>query len=285
VARTPEAAPLVVIGEDPLVLSGPPTALTGRVHLYNPGERRVVLRDAGLRDPSGVLELSGARHAVGPLVLGPDQAGSMPLSIALDSTTPQGSYELELAVGGRAQRVVLHVAEAVQITVEPRTVVVLNRPGEVQRKRLVVRNDGNVVITVGEPTLVDLREDPLRYRALRVALEPLLRRERPDLDELAVALLAIARDEERVGAVAVRAPAPVRLGPGETEEVEIEVRFQDELPPERRYRGRLPVVTADVDLVVVASGGAVPGEEPAPSRPRPRRANPKRSSAKRGAEP
>jgi hypothetical protein len=270
VARTPEAAPLVAGGDDePLVLSGPPAALTGSVRLRNPGDRTVVLRDADLRDPSGALPLPEARHAFAPLVLRPDQARSLPLSIALNRAIPPGTYEVELEVGGLTRTAVLHVAESVALDVEPDPVVVPNQGGVPQRKRLVVTNEGNVPVKVGDPVVVDLYLDPPRRRGFRLALERRVAVER--------------EEEERVGVAEVHAPKSVQLDPGETAPVEIEVTLQDELAAERRYRGRLPVVTAEVDLVVLASRGGA-GEEEPPPRERRQRATPKKSSANRGAQ-
>jgi hypothetical protein len=280
-----EALPSLVVGgseDEPLVLSGPPAELTGRIQLHNPSGAKVVLRDAGLKDPSGVLRLPEARHVVQPLVLRPDQGGSLPLSIAVDPATPPGEYRAELDVGGRTRAVLLQVAEVVDLTVEPRSLVIVNRPGTAQKKRLIVTNEGNTAFTLGDPVTVDLREDPPRYGALRVAIEPLLRGDKLDLDELVVALLAVAREEERLGSVEVRARRQVEVQPGETTAVELELTLKDELVATRRYRGRLPVVTRDVDVIVVASPGSEQKEKPQ-SRPRTRAAQAKRPPPKRGA--
>jgi hypothetical protein len=291
------AAPSLVVGgsdDEPLVLSGPPAELTGRIQLHNPGDAKVVLRDAGLKDPSGVLRLPETRHVLKPLVLRPDQGGSLELSVGVDPATPPGEYRAELDVGGRSQEVLLHVAEVVELSVEPRKLVLVNRPGVAQKKSLVVTNEGNVPFTLGDPAVVDLREDPQRNRALRVAIEPLLRRDNPDLEELVVALLAVAREEERLGSVDVRAAGRVEVQPGETTAVELELTLQerkqdeDELPATRRYRGKLPIVTRDVDVIVLASPGGPdtkPDKEEKPPTPRKRAASSaaRRPPPKRGA--
>jgi hypothetical protein len=279
------AAPTLVVGgpeDQPIVLSGPPRRLTGQIHLHNPGDTKVVLRDAGLKDPSGALRLPEARHALQTVVLRPDQGESLPLSIAVDPSTPPGEYHAELDVGGRSRAVVLHVAEVVDLTIDPGSMIVFNKPGVAQRKRLVVTNDGNVAFTLGDPVVVDLREDPPRYRALRVAIEALLDKDRPELDDLLVALLAVAREEERLGTVEARARRPTDVQPGETTELEMELKLVDELPATRRYHGRLPVLTRDVDVVVVASTGPAQAEKPPPRR-RQKKAEATKPPAKRGA--
>jgi len=227
-----ETAPsLVVIGSDdePLVLAGGPRALTGSLHLHNPGATKVVLRDAGLRDPSGALRLPDARHVLRPIVLRPDQGGSVPLSVAVHPTTAPGEYRAELEVAGRVRTVVLQVAETVDLSVDAGTFKKTNRPGVAQTKRIVVTNEGNVSFSIGEPVEVELRHD---------------------------LPLAFLRREEQVGTVEARARAPIEVPPGESATIELAFTLVEAPPATRRYRGRLPIVTADVDLVVLASTSA-----------------------------
>jgi hypothetical protein len=282
-----EPRPLLVVGgseDEPLVLSGPPGDLSGRIELHNPGDAKVVLRDAGLKDPSGALRLPAARHALAPVVLRPDQGGSVPLSIAVDPATPPGEYHAELDVGGRSRAVVLRVIEKFDLTVEPKSLVVVNQSGVAQKKQLTVTNDGNVTFTFAGPGTVDLRDDMPRDRVLRFAIEPLLGKETPDLEALIVALLAVARgDRDRLGSVDVRTPGgEVEVLPGETKPVDLEITVQDDLPGNRRYRGRLPVLTRDIDIIVVASGG--PAKKEPPRQPRPRATETKKSPKRRGAK-
>jgi hypothetical protein len=241
-----KASSLVVIGSDdePLVLTGGPHALTGTLQLHNPSDTKVVLRDAGLRDPTGALRLPESRHRLQPIVLRPDQGGSVLLSVALDSTTSPGEYRAELEVGGRVRTVVLQVAETVDLSVEPDTLVIANRPGVAQKKRLLVTNEGNVPFSIGEPVEVELRRD--------------------------VPLTIVRRDEQVVGTVEARAPAAIEVAPGETTPIELALTVVEAPPPVHRYRGRLPVVTNDIEVVVVAST-STPEEKPKPkTKPKPK---------------
>lgn len=279
-----EFVPSLVVGGsegEPLVLAGPPGELSGRIQLRNPSDAKVVLRDAGLKDPSGALRLPSFRHALQPLVLRPGQGGSVPLSIAVDPATPPGEYRAELDLGGRWQPVVLHVAEVFDLTVLPRSLVVVNQSGVPQAKRLIITNNGNVAFALSDPGAVDLREDLARDRVPRVVIEPLPGRDTPDLEALVAALLALAREEgRRVGTLEVRVQdRQVEVRPGETRAVELQITLQDELPPNRRYRGRLPVLTRDVDIIVAASGAPLP--KATPRRPR-RRATETRKPPRRG---
>lgn len=288
-ALLPEASPSLVVGgseDEPLVFAGPPGELTGRIHLHNPSDAKVVLRDAGLKDPSGTLRLSSARHALAPVVLRPDQGGSVPLSLAVHPATPPGEHTAELDLGGRTREVVLHVAEVFDLTVVPVSLVVANRLAETLTKQLIVTNDGNVAFTLADPGTVPLRDDLALDRVRRLAIEPLLGPEKPDLEALIVALLAVVHQEDaRLGDLEVRiGGGPVELQPGETKDVTLEITLQDELPISGRYRGRVPVLTRNVDVIVVASGGPVQetGEDAAPKRRR-RRAADAEKPARRGA--
>jgi hypothetical protein len=276
-----EVAPSIVVGGQegaPFVLAGPPGQLFGRIQLHNRGDARVVLRDAGLTVPAGALRLPPARHAVPTVVLRPNQSGSVPLTISLDPATPHGEYRAELEVGGQALPVVLQVAETFALTVLPSSLVLANQPGVPQKKQLIVSNTGNVAFTLGEPTTVDLRDNMPRDAALRVAIEPLLEGNRPDLDALVVALLAVAREQgQPLGSLEARAREKIELQPGVTKVLDLDLTLQQELPRNRRCRGWLPILTEDVELIVVGSGApeeqtTIESERPTATRPvRPRR--------------
>jgi len=262
VSDRPVPALVVAAPEDErLVLAGPPGELSGHIRLHNPGERRVVLRDAAINDRSGALRLAAARHPLKPVVIRPDEAGSVSLSLAVDPFTPPGDYEVELEVGGHVRQALLQVEEEFDLSVEPGELVVANRAGIAQTKRLSVTNDGNVAFVIADPGVVDLRNDmPRDDETIRVAIEDLPDRDRTDLEARIVALVAAvrAKEEERLGQVDVRMQGgSVTLQPGETKVIELEIALRDELPPRRRYRGHIPVLTQDVDVVVVATGGPV----------------------------
>jgi hypothetical protein len=266
---------LVVSGsvDEPPVFAGPPGRLAGRIDLRNPGRASVVLRDAGLKDTSGVLRLPTARQALRPFVLRPDQAGSVQLTIAVDPATPSGDYRAELDVAGEWLAVVLRVAEVLETKVEPHTLVVFNQLDVAQCRRLLVTNAGNVPFSVGDPGPVDLHVDNREDEVVRVALDPLLRGGKPDLEGLVLALLAVAREEPRhADALGVEVPdGPVEIRPGQSVFVELEITLRKELSAQRRYRGLLPILTRDV-AVVVAAGGTVEPERPRRPRARPRTA-------------
>jgi hypothetical protein len=249
------------------VLSGPPQALTGRVELHNPGKVNVIIRDAGLNDPSGVLISQPLRHALRPLVLHPDQGRSLPLTVAVDKKTPPGAYHVDLVLAGRSRSVVLNVTEVFKPSVQPKSIVVGNLVGIVQRKQLIVSNEGNVAFTIGDFGEVDLKDDMVWDRAVRLAVEQITNKANLDIEELVVAVLRATREDAyRPGILLVHnASGKVELKPGETATIDLEITLRDELPYNSRYRGLTPLLTQDLEFIVVSSSG--PGEPAKPKAP------------------
>ena len=73
----------------------------------------------------------------------------------------------------------------------------------------------------------------------------------------------IIRDDARavtrqVGALDVRNPAaPLILQPGEVRPLDLEICLPENLEANSRYRGRLPLYTADLEFVIVPISGGL----------------------------
>jgi hypothetical protein len=256
---------IIVTPEDePLVLTGPPSLLAGEVELFNSSDVDVVLRDVALLDTGGVLVTLPPRQSLPTVVLRPHQGRRVPLSIAVDPTTPPGDYAVELTVGGDSRPVVLHVTEFFELTVQPEFLVVLNRHGEAQRRRLFVTNDGNVAFAIGDIGDVDLEDDMIAQRSARVALEPLAQVEHPKGERPVLALVQLGRADEYItDGLSVRAvDGTTDLAPGETTAIELEITVRKELPKNRRFRGRAPLLTHNLEIVVVSDGDSLNGKTP-----------------------
>jgi hypothetical protein len=256
------AEPLLRIAtpqDEPLVLAGPPARLTGQIDLHNPSDVSVVLRDAGFNDPSGVLRARPGRHSFSPLVVRAHQQQRGPVTISVDPGTPPGEYRAEIELAGGTRPVVLHVTESIDLTVHPQSIVVLNQRGT-QRRRVVVTNEGNVPFAVGDLGDVDLESDMLSDRT-RLGLEPVTRAAQidgRDVDGPVFVLLRLApADAFRESGLSVRSHGPaVTITPGETVVIDLDITLQADLPPNSRYRGRTPLLTRDLEFVVVSSAPA-----------------------------
>lgn len=274
--------------DEPLVLTGPPARLAGRLELRNPGSTRLVLRDAGIRDPSGVLFAGQQQRAISPLVLRPEQGRSVRLALTLDTTTPPGEYQVELDLAGQSRPAVLHITEVFSLTLRPSTIVVSNQPGQAQRKRVVVTNTGNVAFTIGDFGEVELKDDLAWERAIRIAIEPWSSRPEVDIEKIVVAVLQeVRRRDEPAGSLVVSNAGSIgEVKPGETVVVDLDITVPEGLSRSSRYRGRAPLLTQDLEIVVVPSGATPEGELPTPAADEPTEAVKKprarsRSSAKK----
>lgn len=257
--------------DEPVVLVGEPKSLRGELRWHNTGDEKVVLREAWVRGArathAGAEESLSARSAAPPgppapvSVAGtiqPGQSQRVPLTFDMGRHTPPGEYHGELEVGGRTRPLVLHVAESVRLRVSPAQIVIDEGAGATVSKRVILSNEGNVPLTVGELGSVMLGEELLLCLGLRTSIASVNDKTQA-LEDL---FAEIVRDEARaitrqVGRLAVYNPAaPVVLQPGEVRPLDLEIRLPDNLETNSRYRGRLPLYTADLEFVIVpVSGG------------------------------
>jgi hypothetical protein len=184
----------------------------------------------------------------------------------VDPTTRPGEYQVELELAGQTRPVVLHVTEVFSLTLRPGSIVVANQPGHTQRKRIVVTNTGNVTLAISDIGEVDLKDDLAWERAIRIAVETGANRPEEEIEKLVVAVLQEVRQrDEPVGSLVVRIPGgPVEVKPGETAAIDLDITLAEGLPHGSRYRGRAPLLTQDLDIVVVPSAAPVEGKPPPP---------------------
>ena len=135
-----EVTLLPASSDEPIRLSGPPTALSGLVRLRNSHDGSRVLRHVAVLDRSGKLPGVGGRHAFRPIVMRGQEDRMAPLSIALDRFIPPGEYAVELEVEGQARKAVLNVEEIVALRLAPKSLVLMGRPGEAVRKHVDVKS-------------------------------------------------------------------------------------------------------------------------------------------------
>jgi hypothetical protein len=156
----------------------------------------------------------------------------------------------------------------VRLRVSPAQIVIDGGAGESVSKRVVLTNEGNVALTIGELGSVALGEELMLSFGLRATVATTNRKTR-GLEEL---FAEIVRDDARaitrqVGSLEVSNPeAPVVLRPGEVRPLDLEIRLPENLETNSRYRGRLPLYTADLEFVVVpvAGGAGSAAESPDP---------------------
>jgi hypothetical protein len=264
--RLADATLLEFSEEQPIVLAGEPRALRGRVRLRNAGQEKLVLREAWIRPvaPERGASLGVATQLSLVTTLQPGQDQQLSLTLDLDRYLPPGEYHADLEVAGRRQPIVLHVAETVRLSVSPQPVVIDQPAGASVRKRVILSNEGNVPLTIGEVGTVRLAvELPPGYAARpRIAVSD--SRSESSRRSLGGVIEQIGGSHPRrvmrqIADMEVRpVEAPAILEPGESRSLELEIRLPEELEANRRYYGRAPLYTSDLEFVIVPPSGGQP---------------------------
>ena len=257
--------------DNSVVLVGDPKSLRGEIHWHNTGDEKVVLREAWVHgaQPTNARALAATKSVAAkparpaPVSLAatihPGQSQRVPLTFDLGRHTPPGEYRGELKIGESTRPLIMHVAEAVRLRISPDQLVIDASAGATVSKRVVLSNEGNVPLTIGEIGRVNLGEELMLCLGLRATIATSNDRTQA-LEEL---FAEIIRDDARavtrqVGALDVRNPAaPLTLQPGEVRPLDLEIHLPENLEANSRYRGRLPLYTADLEFVIVPTSGGL----------------------------
>ncbi len=246
--RLPDYDLLDMPEDRPLVLSGPPGTMNTTIRVHNPGQQRVIVRDAHIR---GVVT-----QPLAPIVLRPGQSRVMPISLALDPHLPPGEYQAEVQVAGYTRQAVIHVAENIDLHIAPSPVVLENRPGARLHKTVIFSNLGNVPLTIGQIGPVLVEDELIECRAGRAVLKKSIDTIET-VDQFYVEMLREIRDVvDHIGFLRVRIPsAPLELAPGATKALELEILVPDKLDYRTRYRGAAAIYTSDLSFAIVPVPG------------------------------
>ena len=150
----------------------------------------------------------------GAAVIAPGATAALPVTFRLQQDTPPGEYAAEVEVGGIRREALLRVEPDLSMHVSPRRTL-----AEVGRQELTVTvaNDGNLAIPLAAV---------VRARTDDGGPDP-----GPD--------------------VTLTLTAGVTVGPGTTTVLEGHLTVPAELDPTRRHTARIPVGTADLDVIIL----------------------------------
>ncbi len=172
-----------------------------------------------------------------------------------DSTPPPlpGNTTPGWRSAGASRPLIINVTERVAIDLEPTSLVIDNRPGEPVTKSVTITNRGNLPVVIGDIGAVPLDDEQKECRILRRAAEALDTEDPVTVDRL---VEAIARAAKRVldesGLLRVRnLTGTTELAPGQTMRLDLQIDLPTTLDPHTRYRGLVPIVTRDLQFVVV----------------------------------
>lgn len=246
--------------EGPLILIGPPRGVRGEFRVQNSTERKIIVRQPLLKRAAATGGAKGAKAPKaaalpsGPLalrriVVRAGQSRPVPIALALDPTTPPGTYEAQLDVDGEQRAVVMHVTEDVSFSIEPAELVLPNRPGEKIKKEVVFSNVGNVPLAVRTIGTVVLDEELAHCRALRSALDD-VGDSMKNLDDF---LVALGKRYKAIYATLVLKVQNEKLtvAPGETRPVDLTITLPEKMESRSRYTGYAAISTGTLTFTIV----------------------------------
>ena len=132
------------LGENEIILSGPPSSLRGPVILQNSTDEHVFVRELPLKNAQNA-------NTVLPLhtTLKPRETKSQNVYYSMDPNTPPGTYELNLLIGNESKKVTLIVHENLDVQLSPQDIVLEGiEPGLQHTKEILFSNKGNIALTV-----------------------------------------------------------------------------------------------------------------------------------------
>jgi len=219
----------------PFYFAGPPRQVGGLIGIENVGDetaRAVVLRIecAELRTAEGE-PLRGVRLRIS---LGPGERRRLEIRLRLHDTTPPGTYQAFVAVGEHRHPVVIAVAEYTATALLPAPVTLPTLPNKYERK-ITVRNNGNIPITVGDIGAVQLEDDNLQCRVIRETIHKTPHN--PTLDQLVgTAADVLKKDFASVPPLRVRTKnKPVHVEPGGDALLDLEITVPTKLRHDISY--------------------------------------------------
>jgi hypothetical protein len=280
-AKRPEPAAgsgITLVDDAPIVVNGAPRRLSGVVRLRNEGKEAARVGQIVVRDPDGNLGLTAERaHRVSSRSLDPAGEAAVKLRLRLDERTPPGEYHAEVDVAGTTRQLVVQVAQRVSIDLEPRRILVANRPGATSAASVVVTNQGNVPVTVGEIGAVPLDDEQRDCRILRRTVEALTADEREVSVERLLTEVTRASKQvlDETGVLRIRnLSGPAEVPPGAVTRFDLSIEVPKTLDPHARYTGFVPIATSTLSFAVVPGieGGVEPSTAPKRAARRPAKA-------------
>jgi hypothetical protein len=248
---------------EPLVLIGPPRGVRGEFRVQNPTAQKIVvkqplLKRAAAAAPRGKGAAAAKAAAAGlpaeslalrRIVVRPGQSRPVPIALALDPTTPPGTYQAELDVEGELRTVVMHVTEDATFSITPDELVLPNHGGEKVQKQVVFTNHGNVPLPVRTIGTVVLDEELAHCRALRGALDE-VGDTMKNLDDF---LVALGKRYKAIYATLVLKVQneKVTVAPGETRAIDLTITLPEKLEARSRYTGYAAISTGTLTFTIV----------------------------------
>jgi len=236
------------------VYSGPPSRLQATIRLVNPTAERLRLRSAGVQ-AEALLGVARAPLLEIPMAarLGPGEQMSFRSTIAIDPTTPPGTYPLSLTVGGKSVQATAHVTEVVDFRIEPDALTILAGKETSYTRDFVIENAGNVPLPLGERCEAPLLDSVDLITAMLVGLH-----DSPHADKDARLTAWLSEWSEVAAGTLVVTREPITLRPGQKISAAATFEVPPTLKPLRHYRASLQLYSAtlNVDIYTTVKAGS-----------------------------
>lgn len=156
----------ISIGENEIVLTGPPSSLRGPVVLHNKTNESIFIRELPLKSIKNVTTAFPVHTTLQPM-----ETRSQNLYFSMDPQTPPGTYHMNLQVGNAQKKVKVIVQGTLQVQVNPLQLVLEGlEPGISHTKELLFTNKGNVAVVIPNIKHNTLTDMDLICRNLSLAI-------------------------------------------------------------------------------------------------------------------
>lgn len=134
----------IQIGDNEIILSGPPTSLTGPVVLQNSTDEQIFIRDLPMMNAQNNTTAFPVHTT-----LQPGEIKSKNIYYSMDPSTPPGTYEMNLQIGDSKRNVKIIVHENLLVQISPQQVVLEGIDAGYQHtKQILFTNKGNIALTI-----------------------------------------------------------------------------------------------------------------------------------------
>ena len=170
----------------------------------------------------------------------------------LDRRTKPGSYDIQVTVGSRTLPATVHVAEVVDLRVQPQEITILVGASQSYTRKFTVENAGNVDLPLGERCEAPVFDS---YDLVSSMLVGLRKAEKNSAEAMVKGFLQ-EWSELEAGTLAIKRE-PMILRPGQKVAIDVEFELPPELRPLRHYRANVQLYNAvlSVDMYTTAKAG------------------------------
>jgi len=245
--------PWVILG-DRLQLLGKPTHCLGHLHLQNRSADKIRIKQIPLVDSklTGPTEILVSHLQLFARLL-PGTELQTSAQLLLPPQTPPGRYTAEALVGSARKPVAVDVLESWDIAILPAELSLKLHFGECLIRSVHLTNRGNVPWNIPRAAFAPLEGGDGIHHNIFLSLT---KTKEPTVEGVLNDFLKRLRENEVEPAkVKILSDADI-LPPGETQEVQLEISFPENLKKNRRYSGNVSFDNASLHLEIEVLGNS-----------------------------